>query len=176
MLISFLPEQIQNTSTGFDVNTWQWESDSTVCSFIYQLSPSDCWLHASKLLLNFKSSSPILIDPMALHPSFAHTWCRVHAAVPLTGPLYLHRAALWDSQQEHWFWVECQAKLIYPFQAHWPWLLQVTQLESEQKPGTCCGATFKLLGFFWRGVWMEMKWQWVEKTPYQRRDFNTADS
>lgn len=63
MLISFLPVWIQNNSTGFDVNTWQWEPDSAVCSFIYQLSPITCWSRASKILLNLKSSRAILVNP-----------------------------------------------------------------------------------------------------------------
>lgn len=42
-LISSLPAHIQNNSTSFDVNTWQWQFDSAVRSFIYQPSPTDGW-------------------------------------------------------------------------------------------------------------------------------------
>lgn len=167
MLISFLQVRIQNNSTGFDVKTWQWESDSVVCSFMYRLSPVNCWLCAPKILLNLESS--ILVNPMALGPGFAHVWCHVCAVVPPTGPLCLHRATLWASQREmvlgiRWGWA------ALPIPGSLACLLCAMQLPSEQKLGTCCRATFKLLvlvlvGFFW-GVCVEVRWHWVEKAPY----------
>lgn len=100
ILISFLPARIQNNSSGFDVSTWQREYDSAVCSFIYQLSPINCWSCAPKILLNLESSRAVLLSPMSLGPRFAHVRCSVRAAVPLTGPLCLRRATLRASQQE----------------------------------------------------------------------------
>lgn len=74
-----------------------------------------------------------------------------------------------------WFRRARQAELLYPYQPHWPCLLRAMQLASEQKLGTCCRATFKVL-VFGGEVCMEMRWHWVGKAPYQRRrDFNIAD-